>query len=85
MASSKSKPDRKEASYTPSIEFQYLTREPLKEYWGEWVAVVGEVVVAHSASALDVHSKAMEARPGSKPLFAQIPRPEQAFISVWAL
>jgi len=36
--------------------------------------VVGEDVVAHGTSALDVHSRAMKARPGSKPLFAQIPK-----------
>ena len=57
-----------------SVEFKYLTANPLEQFSGEWVAVVGEEVVAHGPSVLKVHARAMKARPGSAPLFAKIPK-----------
>ncbi len=84
MAQSEVRPTRKEATYTPSVEFQYLTSNPLEEFSGEYVAVVGEEVVAHGPTATDVYAKAQATKPGCKPLLAKIPRPEQAFISVYA-
>lgn len=64
----------------PSVEFEFLTHEPLPEYKGEWVAVVGEEVVAHGPSILKVHAQTMDLRPGSQPLFAKIPRADMMIL-----
>jgi len=57
-------------------EYEYVMSigEELGQHLGEWVAVVGESIVAVGTTAKEVYDKAIEKYPNKEPFIMKIPK-----------
>ena len=56
-----------------SKSYEFYAGADLSRYAGEWVAIVGNKVVAHGNSVKEIISKSSEAAPGKPPFIAKVP------------
>ncbi len=59
-----------------SVEHQFFVENPLSEYTGKWVAIVGKKVIAADVSLRNVHEIVKRREPEADPLFAKVPGDE---------
>ena len=62
-----------------NAEIKFVSENTLEEYEGEWVAVVGEEVVAHGATATQVYRAAKKTKPNREPMLGWVPHADMAF------
>ena len=61
-------------------EFEtYLTLDP-GPYEGHWIALLGNVVVAHGRNLRAVYAEALQRHPGTNPLFTKVPESDETLI-----
>jgi len=61
-------------------EFEaYISLDP-RRYEGDWIALLGDVVIAHGVDLRDVYAETREKHPGKKPLFAKVPESDETLI-----
>ena len=65
-----------------SEEFDFFVKNPLSEYEGSYVAIIGKKVVSFGASAKEVWEQARKKYPKSLPTIAKIPKKE-VMVLVW--
>ncbi len=54
--------------------YEFYLNADLREFVGEWVAIVDEKIVAHGKSAKDVYAKAKHISPGKVPFLSCVPK-----------
>jgi len=59
--------------------YSYFLKADVEAHLGEWIAIVGRQIVAHSKSAKTAYSMAREKYPNDEPLLCKVPS-EQAMI-----
>ena len=57
-------------------EFEFFVKTDISKYRGQYVAIVGDKVVASGENAKKVLEEAARMFPGKTPLLAKIPREE---------
>lgn len=67
---------------TNSSEFEYFVKTPLTNYEGQYVALVGEKVVASGSTAKEVWEKAKKKYPNKLPTLAKLPK-EEVLVLTW--
>jgi hypothetical protein len=61
-------------------EFEaYLSLDP-RRYEGDWIALLGDIIVAHGRNLRDVYAEALEKHPGKTPLFTKVPESNETLI-----
>ena len=67
---------RKKVARKMKSEYEYVMsmQEELGQHLGEWIAVVGEDIVATSKTAKKVYDKAKEKYPNREPFIMKIPK-----------
>lgn len=71
----------KQMSKTPSHEFDFFLHNPLTEYEGKYVAILGKKVISSGMSAKDVWKEALKKYPKSLPTMAKIPKQDILVLS----
>ena len=56
--------------------YEFFMKADLKDYVGEWVAIIGNKIVSHSKSAKKAYEDAKRKYPNRRPLLAKIPERE---------
>lgn len=59
--------------------YSYFLKADVEGHLGEWIAIVGNKIVAHSKSAKTTYAKAKQECPKEEPLLCKVPT-EQAMI-----
>lgn len=54
-------------------EYQHFMRTDLSAYLGEWVAIVGNHIVAHARTFKETFEEAQRKYPGRTPFLAKVP------------
>lgn len=65
-----------------SEEFEFFIHNPLTNYEGNYVAIVGKKVVSSGSSAKETWDKARRKLPNSLPTIAKIPKKE-VMVLIW--
>ena len=65
-----------------SEEFEFFIHNPLNNYEGKYIAIVGKKVVSSGSSAKETWDKARKKLPKSIPTIAKIPKKE-VMVLVW--
>lgn len=55
-------------------EYSFYLNSDLKDYLGQWIAVVGQKVVAHGDNAKKVYDEAKKEFPNKVPFIACVPK-----------
>lgn len=65
-----------------SEEFEFFIQNPLSNYEGKYVAIIGNKVISSGSSAKETWDKARKKLPNSLPTIAKIPKKE-VMVLVW--
>ncbi len=65
-----------------SSEFDFFLTNPLTQFEGQYVAILGKKVISHGSSAKKVWEQAKKKYPKSLPTIAKIPKKE-ILIMIW--
>ena len=65
-----------------SDEFEFFIHNPLNNYEGKYVAIVGKKVISSGSSAKETWDKAIKKLPNSIPTIAKVPKKE-IMVLVW--
>jgi hypothetical protein len=61
-------------------EFEtYQSLDP-RPYEGDWIALLGDIIVTHGRNLRAVHAETLERYPGKTPLFVKVPESDETLI-----
>jgi len=61
-------------------EFDFYSLSDLSGYEGKWIAILGKEVIASGKDLKQVYKEAKEKAGKKEPMFARVPRQEEALI-----
>jgi Family of unknown function (DUF5678) len=61
-------------------EFDFYSVTDMSKYGGKWVAILGKEVIASGEDLKKVHKEAIKKAGRKEPLFARVPKQEEALI-----
>ncbi len=61
-------------------EFEAYLSIDSHRYEGDWIALLGDIIVAHGRDLRAVYAEALERCPGKTPLFTKVPESDETLI-----